>query len=159
MARLIQITVDEEDLIAQYNWLCYSEATLKPAPGVLLYRKAAKSDHPTIVGLQNLLEGLMQGLWGNVLIYDNGHDRYLVIMPGRNETYYMSHDADVPSGICDEGGTEGDLTFTQLDNGDMVPVGFEEEVSIISVPKGVRRQVLKLIEDDLEYYEDHLVIT
>ena len=38
-------------------------------------------------------------------------------------------------------------------------VSFEEEVSIIAVPVGVRRKVLNIISDDLEYYEEHLVIT
>ena len=149
MARLIQTTVDEEELIKQYNFICELTALNKQVR------------IPEAIGLQNLLESLMMGLWGDVLIYDNGHDRYLVYMPGHKDLYYMSHDADVPNGICDLITDQGDgeLTWTQLDNGDMVPVGYEEDVSIIAVPVGVRRQVLKIIEDDLESYEDHLVVT
>jgi len=71
----------------------------------------------------------------------------------------MSHDPGAPNGVCATGGTEGALKWEKLGNGDMIPFGYSEEVSIINAPKGVRRQVLKVIEEDLEYYEDHLVIT
>lgn len=106
----------------------------------------------------------MMGLWGDVLIYDNGgetHDRYLVYMPGHQDVYHMSHDANSPNGVCtlidDEG--DGNLTFTQLDNGDMVPVGYMEEVSIINVPKGTRLKILEIISEEQAYYEQFMIIT
>jgi hypothetical protein len=156
MGRLISITVDEDDLIEQYNWLC-EEAELHNAAD----DKAGSSE---IIGLQNFLESIMMGLWGNVLIYDNGgdsHDRYLVYLPGHSELYSMSHDADSPNGVCTLISVDGDglLEFTELDNGDMVPVGYMEEVSIINVAKGTRRKILELISDELAHYEQFMIIT
>jgi hypothetical protein len=166
MASLIQVAIDEEELIKQYNHICQVIEGHREHKKWMEENDMGRyvNDVEPLVGIQNLLEGLMIGLWGDTLIYRGEREvesNYMVFLPGRQRVYLMSPDADSSDGMCslfrDDG--EGAIPFTQLDNGDFVPIGYEEEVSIISVPVGVRQKVLELISDDLEYYEDHLVVT
>jgi len=149
MGILVSSTIDPEELINQYNWLC--EMT-----GI------NKFIIPEAVGLQNLLEDLMMRMWGSTIIYTNDLEvippayAYLVIMPDGTTTYSMQCNEEGTFYACKEGPAEGDLTWTQLDNGDMVPVGYMKEVSIIAVEPVIRKKVLQYIGEDLGYYEQYL---
>jgi len=144
MSVLVETTVGVVDLIKQYNWLC--EMT-----GLNGF------EIPEAIGLQNLLESIMETLWGTTIIYKRERvHAYLVIMPDGTTTYYMQCNIHGTFFASKEGPAEGDLTWTQLDNGDMVPVGYMQEVSIISVLPVIREKILQYISEDLGYYEQYL---
>lgn len=162
MSILISQTIDPEELIKQYNWLCeQSSAGWVIAPDSSVVRQDTTPDE--VIGLQNLLESLMMRMWGNTHIYqdtqryqEEDNPLYLVIMPDSHTTCMMQCNEHGTFFACVEGPAEGDLTWTQLDNGDMVPVGFMKEVSIISVEPVIREHVLQYISEDLEHYEQYL---
>ena len=144
MSILVSQTVDPEDIIKQYNWLC----EMTGLNGFMI---------PEAVGLQNLLESIMMRMWGSTYIYQNEDGVYLVIMPDHNTTYYMQCNEHETFFACHERGpSEGELTWTALDNGDMVPVGYMKEVSIISVEPVIREKVLQYISEDQGYYDQYL---
>lgn len=149
MSILVSQTIDPEELIKQYNWLCI-EADYH-------------TNIPELIGLKNLLESIMMRMWGSIIIYedtlryqDGGTSMYLVLMPDGTTTYYMQCNEHGTFFACTEGPAEGDLTWTTLDNGDMVPVGFMKEVSIISVEPVIREHVLEYISEGGEYYDQYL---
>jgi len=148
MAILISTTVDPEDLIDQYNWLCNTQDWL---------RETINHESPEAVGLQNLLESLMMGLWGSTAIYVNEDGVYLVIMPDTTTTYQMQCNEHGTFFAAIEGPPEGDLDWHRVNNeGDRVPIGFPKEVSIMSVEPVIREKILKYISEDQEYYDQYL---
>ena len=156
MGILISQTVDPEELIKQYNWLCEQSSMAylnTPEGGVA----SVPTTRVEVIGLQNLLESMMMRMWGSVSVYQQEEKPlYLVIMPDGTTTYFMEHNEYGTFFACYEGPAEGDLTWTRLGNGDMVPAAFPKEVSIISVEPVIREHILKCISEDAGYYDQYL---
>jgi len=159
MSILVSQTVDPEELIKQYNWLCIEAQDYRdwrPGDGSAT-DGAYEHCLECCIGLQNLLESLMMRMWGDTHIYRRGDiPLYLVLMPDGTTTYFMQHNEPGTFFACYEGPNDSDLSWEKLENGGMVPGGFPKEVSIISVEPVIREKILQYISEDLEHYEQYL---
>ena len=118
---LIEREIDYEEMLKQYDWLC-NLTSHEGLQGLVLGQADALNARE---GLLSMLQEMIADLFTTTHIYATDgetHDEYMVIFPDES-VYLMSHDADMPNGVCGYYSQEPDVLWTQLDNGDMVPVG------------------------------------